>query len=415
MLDSVVVKGAREHNLRNISLEIPRNSLTVFTGVSGSGKSSLAYDTLYKEGQRRFVQSLSAYARQFLGQIERPDVDHVEGLSPAVAIDQKTRGRNPRSTVGTITEIYDHLRLLFARLGTPHCPQCGRHVESQSATAICRSLQRAHPEARCLVLAPVVYDRKGEYRKELAELAAQGFVRVRVDGEVRRLDEQIKLARYEKHTIEVVYDRLLLAPQNESRLTEAVEKSLELGGGLVSFLIDDETLRTYSRLRSCPDCAISIPEMEPRTFSFNTNGACPRCRGLGRTSTFDEALIVPDPSRTLAEGALAPLAEKVVQRWGRWKAGSLAQLASKARAPLDKPWKKLTKRQQRALMEGTERNGRHTRGLLGSPRSRSGRPTVDESSSSCASAAAPSVSAAGSRQPPARSPFASTRSPTATR
>ena len=299
------VRGARQHNLRGVDLDLPRNSLVVFTGVSGSGKSSLAHDTLYQEGQRRFLESLSSYARQFLGDLERPDVDHVTGLSPTIAVDQKTVNRNPRSTVGTITEIADHLRLLYARLGTPHCPVCDQPVGRASITAVVDALMESAQGRKLHVLGPLVRDRKGEYRKELDQLRRDGWVRVRVDGELRRLDEDIELARYEKHTIEVVVDRLKLDKGHTTRLTEAVEAAAAIGQGVVSALVDDEYL-VYSTERGCADHPeVSIPELEPRLFSFNApQGACPGCEGLGAVQRFEADRIV-DLGKKLPDAWLA--------------------------------------------------------------------------------------------------------------
>jgi len=304
---SIVIQGASEHNLKNISLTLPRDRLIVFTGVSGSGKSSLAHDTIYREGQRRFLESLSAYARQYLGSMERSRVERIEGLSPTVSIDQKTVGRSPRSTVGTITEVYDHLRLLFARLGTPHCPRCGREIESQSAARIADRLLSDLAGKYLLICAPVVRQRKGEYRKLLEGLLAKGHARLRIDGRAVRLDREgvPELSRYKQHTIEVVHDRLQALPEHRARLTDSVEKCLELAGGVVSVLEAAGEARAegegrakpppsrpgegapagewlFSSKFACPHCGESLPELEPRFFSFNSpHGACPECHGLG--------------------------------------------------------------------------------------------------------------------------------------
>ena len=325
--DAIVVSGAREHNLRDVDVELPRDAMTVITGVSGSGKSSLAFDTVYQEGQRRFLESLSSYARQFLGSMEKPQVDRVEGLSPTLCIDQKTVNRNPRSTVGTVTEILDHLRLLFARLGTPRCPVCERAIESLSPGQIADAVLRDHPGARLHVLAPIVQDRKGEYRKELAEALRDGFLRARIDGELHSLEEPPALARYEKHTIELVVDRLKARPDSRPRLVEAVERALRLSGELVSFLVDvprarrtqgepgeeaappaEPQHRLFSSQRTCPDHGISIPEMEPRLFSFNApQGMCEGCSGIGYLEDFDLELLIDPDARY--DQALRPLQE----------------------------------------------------------------------------------------------------------
>ncbi len=281
-LKKIVIRGARQHNLKNISLEIPRNSLTVITGLSGSGKSSLAFDTLYAEGQRRYVESLSAYARQFLDQMERPDVDSIEGLSPSIAIEQKTTTRSPRSTVGTITEIYDYLRVVYSAIGSPHCPKCGLPITRQSTEQIVQSVLALKPEDRIMVLAPVVRGRKGEYKKEFEKYAKEGYVRARVDGELVNLDEPIPLDRRKNHTIEVVVDRLLLKNGIAQRLEQSVETALKLTGGLVTISVVGGEEHVYSEKLACPDCGISVPQLEPRSFSFNSPyGACPECHGLG--------------------------------------------------------------------------------------------------------------------------------------
>ena len=286
-MDQIRIQGAEEHNLTGFDIEIPRNRLVVITGLSGSGKSSLAFDTVYQEGQRRFMESLSSYARQFLGQMEKPKVDRVDGLSPTLSIDQKTVNRNPRSTVGTITEILDHLRLLMARLGTPRCPVCFTEISTLSAGQIADRILTDSPTAKLHVMAPVVWDRKGEHRKLLKDALGNGFIRARVNGEVRSLEEEISLARYEKHTIEIVIDRLRATPEKRGRLVEAIETGLSMADGLLTVLVEDEH-RVFSAARSCPDHGISIPEMEPRMFSFNApQGACETCNGLGRLEDFN--------------------------------------------------------------------------------------------------------------------------------
>ncbi|MGB0641447.1 MAG: excinuclease ABC subunit UvrA, partial [Myxococcota bacterium] len=287
IVDHIRIRGAAEHNLKEISVDIPRDSLVVITGLSGSGKSSLAYDTVYQEGQRRFMESLSSYARQFLGQMEKPRVERVDGLSPTLSIDQKTVNRNPRSTVGTITEILDHLRLLMARLGTPKCPICSREISVLSAAQIADRILQTAPEAKLHIMSPIVWDRKGEYRKELREALQDGFIRARIDGELRSLEDDIQLARYEKHTIELVVDRLRAKMDRRPRLIEAIETALEHGNDKVTVLIEDAH-HVFSAARSCPDHGISIPEMEPRLFSFNApQGACETCNGLGKLEDFD--------------------------------------------------------------------------------------------------------------------------------
>jgi len=308
--DWISVRGARVHNLRNIDVDLPRGKLVVITGLSGSGKSSLAFDTIYAEGQRRYVESLSAYARQFLEQMEKPDVDLIDGLSPAISIEQKTTASNPRSTVGTVTEIYDYLRLLFANIGTPHCHQCGREITSQSLSQITDHVRAFPSDERINVMAPVVRGRKGEFKKELAALRARGFTRARIDGQVRALDEDIGLDRRRNHTIEVVVDRLLVRPGIERRLSDSVEMALGLAHDIVIINSVEAGDRLFSRRLACVECGISMPEMTPRAFSFNSpHGACPGCQGLGALYDFDPARLVPDDSLTLLDGAIAPWAQ----------------------------------------------------------------------------------------------------------
>ena len=306
-LKKIVIRGARQHNLKNVNLEIPRNTLTVITGLSGSGKSSLAFDTLYAEGQRRYVESLSAYARQFLDQMERPDVDSVEGLSPSIAIEQKTTTRSPRSTVGTITEIYDYLRVVYSAIGTPHCPKCGKAITRQSSEQIVQAVLALKHGERIMVLAPVVRGRKGEYKKELEKYGKDGYVRARVDGDLVNLDEPIPLDRRKNHTIEIVVDRLLLKAGIAQRLEDSVGTALKLTGGLVSIAIVGGSEQVYSEKLACPDCGISVPQLEPRSFSFNSPyGACPECHGLGSKYEFDPAKVITDWSKPLFEGGLGP-------------------------------------------------------------------------------------------------------------
>jgi excinuclease ABC subunit A len=325
MIERITVRGARQHNLKNIDVEIPRLALTVVTGLSGSGKSSLAFDVIYAEGQRRYVQTLSAYARQFLDQMERPDVDTVDGLSPAISIEQKTTSRSPRSTVGTITEIYDYLRLLYASIGEPHCHQCGRAISRQTTDQIVSSIMAQHrlesaggngDGQRIMILAPVVRGRKGEFRKLFEQLAQQGFVRVRVDKQLRQMDEEIRLDRRRNHTIEVVVDRLLLKAGIEARLGQSIDTAMKLAKGIVQIAVVNGEEQLYSQEWACVDCGISIPSLEPRSFSFNSSyGACPACRGLGSLYTFDPAKVIADWSRPLLEGGLGPGAgSTVIQR-----------------------------------------------------------------------------------------------------
>ncbi|HEY7055797.1 MAG TPA: excinuclease ABC subunit UvrA [Vicinamibacterales bacterium] len=348
--DWVAVRGARVHNLKNIDVDLPRDQLVVITGLSGSGKSSLAFDTIYAEGQRRYVESLSSYARQFLEQMEKPDVDLIDGLSPAIAIEQKTTGSNPRSTVGTVTEIYDYLRLLFANIGVPHCHLCGREIASQSLERIIDMVMLSPNDERVNVLAPVVRGRKGEFKKELAALRARGFTRVRVDGQLRSFDEDIKLDRRRNHTIEVVVDRLVLKPGIERRLTESVEVALNLADDIVVINTLDGGDRLFSRRLACTYCGVSMPEMTPRAFSFNSpHGACPDCQGLGAVYDFDPARLVPDESLSLQDGAIAPWAKgdrKLVKE-------ALASLGKHFSIDLALPFKRLSKKTRDLLFYGT--------------------------------------------------------------
>ena len=310
-IDKLVVRGAREHNLKDVSIELPRNSLVVFTGLSGSGKSSLAFDTIFAEGQRRYVESLSAYARQFLGQMDKPDVDFIEGLSPAVSIDQKSTNRNPRSTVGTITEVYDYLRLLFARAGRPHCPKCGQEVTRQSPQAIVDQILTMPATTKFQVLAPVVRARKGEFLDLFQDLMSQGYSRARIDGEVVALSDAPKLKKQEKHTIEVVIDRLTAKAESKSRLTDSIETALRLAQGIVILDFVDakggDKERIFSEHLACHDCSLSFEELEPRSFSFNSPfGACPDCSGIGTELEVDIDLVIPDDSISISEGAIAP-------------------------------------------------------------------------------------------------------------
>ena len=301
----ISIRGAKEHNLKNIDLEIPRDQFVVITGPSGSGKSSLAFDTLYAEGQRRYVESLSAYARQFLDQMEKPDVESIEGLSPAISIEQKTVSKNPRSTVGTTTEIYDYLRLLFARVGKPHCWNCGKEITSQTVQQMVDKILDLPEKTKFQILAPIVRGRKGEYRQVFEDLRRDGYVRVRVNGELRDLSEEIVLERYKKHDIEVVVDRLVIKEGLAQRLADSLEIALKLAEGIVLVNVIDGQDMLFSEKLACIDCGISYPEMEPRMFSFNSpHGACPDCGGLGTQRVIDPKLVVPDPSKSLSEGAL---------------------------------------------------------------------------------------------------------------
>ena len=353
-IDKLVVRGAREHNLKDVSIELPRDALIVFTGLSGSGKSSLAFDTIFAEGQRRYVESLSAYARQFLGQMDKPDVDFIEGLSPAVSIDQKSTNRNPRSTVGTITEVYDYFRLLFARAGRPHCPKCSKAVSRQSPQQIVDQILTMPATTKFQVLAPVIRERKGEFVDLFAELVTQGYSRARVDGETIALTEPPKLKKQEKHTIEVVIDRLTAKAESKSRLTDSIETALRLGNGLVLLDFVDakgpEKEHTYSEHLACHDCNLSFEELEPRSFSFNSPfGACAECSGIGTKLEVDEDLIIPDDSISINEGAIAP-----------WAGGQsseyflrlLEALATELKFSMDNPWKKLSVKAKEAIING---------------------------------------------------------------
>src|SRR5437899_5868649 len=307
MLNRITVHGARQHNLKNIDVEIPRNTLTVITGLSGSGKSSLAFDTIYAEGQRRYVETLSTYARQFLDQMERPDVDSIDGLSPAISIEQKTTSRSPRSTVGTITEIYDYLRVLYSSIGIPHCPVCGNEISRQTTEQILQHVLALKPEDRIMVMAPIVRGRKGEYKKDLEKLARQGFIRARIDGILRNLDEEIVLDKRKNHSIEVVIDRLLVKTGIEKRLEASIETATKLANGLVLIVVVNGEERLYSQKLACTECGTSVPQLEPRSFSFNSPyGACETCHGLGSQWSFDPAKVIADPSKPLFDGGLGP-------------------------------------------------------------------------------------------------------------
>jgi excinuclease ABC subunit A len=357
-IDRLVVRGAREHNLKNVSIDLPRNSLIVFTGLSGSGKSSLAFDTIFAEGQRRYVESLSAYARQFLGQMDKPDVDFIEGLSPAVSIDQKSTNRNPRSTVGTITEVYDYLRLLFARAGRPHCPKCGKAIAKQTPQNIVDQILEMPVDTKFLVLAPVIRARKGEFLDLFKDFTTQGFSRVRVNGNVYPIAEVPKLKKQEKHTIEVVVDRLTVKAESKTRLTDSIETALRLASGLVILdFVDKKTgsadkERTYSEHMACHDCGLSFEELEPRSFSFNSPfGACPDCSGIGTKLEVDEELVIPNDELSINEGAIAP-----------WSGGQSSEyfsrllegLASELKFSMDTPWRKLSAKAKEAVLYGSD-------------------------------------------------------------
>jgi len=350
-VDQLVISGAREHNLKDITLAIPRGSLTVITGLSGSGKSSLAFDTIYAEGQRRYVESLSAYARQFLGQMDKPDVDSIEGLSPAISIDQKTTSRNPRSTVGTVTEVYDYLRLLWARVGQPHCHICGRPISGQSAEQIIDQVMELPEGTRFMVLAPIVRGRKGEYGKQLEELRAEGFSRVKVDGELRRLEEDISLDKKFKHDIAVVVDRLVMKGELRKRLADSIETAVALADGLVEIeLVDSDEVQTYSEKFACPVHGPSLVELEPRIFSFNSpHGACPVCTGLGSQMEIDPELVVPDPTLSIGEGAIAPWAASASEYYDQL----IEAIAQRYEVDLDTPWEDLPDASRDFFLYGT--------------------------------------------------------------
>ncbi len=353
MLDRITVRGAREHNLKDIHLEIPRNSFSVITGLSGSGKSSLAFDTIYAEGQRRYVETLSPYARQFLDQMERPDVDSIEGLSPALSIEQKTSSRSPRSTVGTITEIYDYLRLLYSSIGAPHCPTCGTRISRQSSDQIVAQIIERQLGKRVMILAPVVRGRKGEFKKEFERLAQRGFLRARVDGEVLQLDEEIRLNRRRNHTIEVVIDRLSVREGLERRLTNSINTATRLAGGLVLVAEPGGDEQLYSEKLACTRCGASVPALEPRSFSFNSPyGACRTCSGLGSLWGFDPEKVVVDPSKPLLEGGIATgLLSPAIER-------DLKSAARKARIRITKPFDELSERHQNVMLFGTSKGAR---------------------------------------------------------
>ena len=355
MQDKIIVKGARANNLKNIDVTIPRDKLVVMTGLSGSGKSSLAFDTIYAEGQRRYVESLSSYARMFLGQMDKPDVDYIEGLSPAISIDQKTTSKNPRSTVGTVTEIYDYLRLLWARVGTPHCPKCGKVIRQQTIDQIIDQVLALPEGTRIQVMAPVIRGKKGEHAKVFEDAKRSGYVRVRADGNLYELDEEIKLEKNKKHNIEVIIDRLIIRPDIQQRLTDSVETASALSGGLVVVnLLREERDLMFSQNYACEDCGISIEELTPRMFSFNNPfGACPTCTGLGSQLKVDVSLVVPDPQKSILEGAIQ------ASGWGNIRSDGISRmyfdaLSKKYRFSLDEPWETLSAEAKDIILYGTK-------------------------------------------------------------
>src|SRR5579872_1289692 len=359
-IKEISIRGARQHNLKNIDVEIPRNTLTVITGLSGSGKSSLAFDTIYAEGQRRYVETLSAYARQFLDQMERPDVDAIDGLSPSISIEQKTTSRSPRSTVGTITEIYDYLRLLYSSIGVPHCPHCGQAISRQSGDQIVQRVMQLTPQDRVMVMAPIVRGRKGEFKKETEKLAQQGFTRARVDGELVNLEDDLRLDKRKNHTIEVVVDRLLVKPGIEQRLENSINTAMKLADGLVQVAVVGGEERLYSAKLACPDCGINVPVLEPRSFSFNsTYGACPECHGLGSKYDFDPAKIIVDWSKPLLDGGLGPgSGSSYLQRM-------LSLVAQAYKIDLTKPFESLPQKTQNLLLFGPEKGDASRTGFRG--------------------------------------------------
>ena len=344
------IRGARQHNLKNINLDIPRDKMVVITGLSGSGKSSLAFDTIYAEGQRRYMESLSSYARQFLGQMDKPDVDYIEGLSPAISIDQKTTSRNPRSTVGTVTEIYDYLRLLFARVGHPHCPRCGKPVNQQSLDQMLDQLLALPERTKLLIMAQAVRGKKGEHKKLLDHIRKEGYTRLRIDGEIRDAGEEIRLEKNKKHTIEVVIDRLIIRPEIRPRMAESMEVALKMGQGVAYVQIVDGEQLMFSQNFACEDCGISLPEITPRMFSFNSPfGACPVCSGLGSQMEMDLELVLPDKAKSLAEGAIAPMSTNVKGYYMR----QMDALVQKYGCTLDTPWQEMPAKLQQKLLYGT--------------------------------------------------------------
>ena len=350
----IKIRGANEHNLKNLNVNIPRNEFVVLTGLSGSGKSSLAFDTIYAEGQRRYMESLSSYARQFLGQMEKPDVEKIEGLSPAISIDQKSTNRNPRSTVGTVTEIYDYFRLLYARIGIPHCPNCGKEIKKQSVDQMVDQIMSLPEGTKIQLLAPVVRGRKGMHQKLFEQAKRSGYVRVQVDGNVYDLSEEISLDKNIKHNIEIVVDRLVVKPGIEKRLTDSVENVLELAEGLMAVDVIGGEMINFSQSFSCPDCGISVDEIEPRSFSFNNPfGACPDCFGLGYKMEFDVDLMIPDKSLSLTEGAIQVMGWQSSTDKGSFTNAILVALAKEYKFDLDMPYEELPAKVQDVLLNGT--------------------------------------------------------------
>ncbi|MCL2480009.1 MAG: excinuclease ABC subunit UvrA, partial [Treponema sp.] len=357
-MDKLIIKGAREHNLKNIDLELPRDKLIVISGLSGSGKSSLAFDTIFAEGQRRYVESLSAYARQFLGRMDKPDLDYIEGLSPAISIEQKTTHRNPRSIVGTVTEIYDYYRLLYARIGVPHCPECGREIREQPVDSIIETILQMEKGTKVQLLAPVIRGKKGEHQKIIDDAKKAGFARARIDGVPVSLDEKISLDKQKKHTIEIIVDRLVIGPEIRSRLAESAENALQAADGIMLVLAqppagaDGETAVTehfFSQKNACPDCGISIPELQPRLFSFNNPfGACPACSGLGAKLEFDPDLVIPDMSLSFNEGGCIPYNPD-----SAWHRSRFESLAKHFKFSLDTPFRDLPKKAMDAILYGS--------------------------------------------------------------
>ena len=355
--DCIRIRGANEHNLQNLTLEIPRNELVVLTGLSGSGKSSLAFDTIYAEGQRRYMESLSSYARQFLGQMEKPDVEKIEGLSPAISIDQKSTNRNPRSTVGTVTEIYDYFRLLYARIGIPHCPNCGREIARQTVDQMVDRIMELPERTRIQILAPVVRGRKGEHQKVIDRARRAGYVRLRIDGNLYDVNEDIKLEKNIKHNIEIVIDRLVIKEDIQRRLTDSVENALQLADGLLQVDVVGGEMMQFSQSFACPDCGISVPEIEPRSFSFNNPfGACPNCAGLGYSMEFAPELIIPDDTRSINDGAIAVLGWQSCMNKGSFANAILVAMAKEFGFSLDTPYKDLPEDIRKILMYGTEKS-----------------------------------------------------------
>ena len=351
----IEIRGARSHNLKNIDLNIPRDKFVVFTGVSGSGKSSLAFDTLYAEGQRRYVESLSSYARQFLGQMDKPDVDYIGGLSPAISIDQKTTNNNPRSTVGTVTEIYDYFRLLYARVGVPHCPKCGKEIKKQTIDQIVDQIMLLPTDSRIQILAPVVKGRKGEHVKLLDDAKKNGYVRVRIDGEIYDLSEEIKLEKNKKHVIEIVVDRLKIKDGIQKRLADSAETASALSGGVITVDVIGDKSITFSENFACPECGISIPEIEPRSFSFNNpSGACPECSGLGMMRKFSPELIVPNTALSISKGAISAPGFNSVSNNGSMSAELFKALAKRYDFSLDVPFEELSDEVKDIIFYGTK-------------------------------------------------------------